>query len=372
MEAKRGGDHTGHGQAAAEPSRRCAHGTCSVEFMPYLDIYNGEGEPRKGGDLRAEASNSLLPTPWMLPLQSRACTQSRGEDLTTNLFIYCSKHRNVIYSPSLRLAYVKTGKAASVAFFTYFQKSFTDAIVVDTADPDWVEKMPEKVFFFTFVREPVSKHLASYAEVDAVHYPKEKHTSTFSNTTFPLVPRDRHGGTTRYLKFLHDLVLGRFGYKPDDVADDSSIRHASSQLASTCTHGLHFIGHLENIEADWANIQELADVPLENRSIAIPKVHDGETQRNRYYAQDEAVEPSDAVLLRLCRVYRADFDCLGYPLPEVCARRRQEGEKLDDMIDNAFRFNLLRTEDKRQHAPAAAAANEEPVEDVEPAEITPH
>lgn len=381
LEAKRGGAY------AADPATTCAHGMCSVEFMPYRDMDNEEGAevPVVGGDLHSEVSKSLPPTPWMTTLQKISCTKSRGDDLNTNNFIYCAKHRTMIYSPSLKLAYIKTGKAASTAFFTYFRNAFVDAEVVDTADPDWLDQMPQTVFFFTFVREPVSKQLASYAEVDAIHYPNEKDSSTFANSTFHSVSRNKNGGTTRYLRFLHDLVEGRFGYKPDDVAEDSSVRHASSQLASTCTHGLHFIGHLENIEVDWATIQELAGVPLENRSVAIPKVHDGEAETHRLYAQDEGVKPSDLVLLRMCRVYRADFDCLGYPMPEVCMKKRKEGAEMDQEIETAFnaRFTgeLLPGSARRAREPtraderaAVAVTPMEPVEDedVDSVKITLH
>lgn len=309
------------------------HSQCTVEFTPYSEIYNQAdlaAGTLQGSGVLPSTSSSMKPTPWMLAFESPECTLSRGHDYATSLFIYCVREKNIIYSPSMKLAYIKTGKAASTAFMTYFKSAFWDAQEVNTALPGWMDKMPTDLFYFTFVREPIMKQLAGYAEIDAVHMLQDD--VKFENASFKEIDRSVAGGSARYMKFLEDLTSGGLGL----INGSNVSRHASSQLASTCTHGMHFIGHLENLDADWNAIQEMAGVPMVNRSAAIPKKHEREKDMYVHYAEDEAVLQTREVLLRMCRVYRSDFACLGYEMPSVCKRVLRRGGRLDKTIDVAL------------------------------------
>ena len=99
---------------------------------------------------------------------------------------YC-KRKPLMFSPSHRLAYMKTPKAASISIQELFQKQFPDTVWL-TAD----QSLPADTRVFTFVREPVSRVVAAYAEIDVAYVRRasaEKRAAM--NTTFQHVKQCR-------------------------------------------------------------------------------------------------------------------------------------------------------------------------------------
>ena len=74
------------------------------------------------------------------------------------------------WSPSAKLVYLKTAKAGSVSFKGYFAEHFNDAVFEDEIGTEAdAAALTDGLFGFTFVRDPMGRALAAYAEVDAVH-----------------------------------------------------------------------------------------------------------------------------------------------------------------------------------------------------------
>ena len=115
------------------------------------------------------------------------------------------------WSPGSRLAYLKTAKAGSVSMEAYMHEQFNDTI-----GPMSNQFVPPGVFSFTFVRDPLERALAGYAEVDAVHRSRfpalvQRHAHKEAGTTYVQVPHEVGNGTARFLAYLDDVVAVRRG-----------------------------------------------------------------------------------------------------------------------------------------------------------------
>lgn len=221
----------------------------------------------------------------------------------------------LIYSPSLKIAYLKTPKSASESFFNYFQSFYSDSVMLGPNDT-----LPNGTFVFTFTQNPVRHALEAYAEIDALK--RSAHpvaAGTF--TTFQEVDREINNGTGRFLAFLDDLKEKRFGER--STAKNWSPAHAASQLASIAMARrskrriVNYIGHIENIVEDWAYIQRRANIAEENRTAAHRLDSDAGVTTPEY-AVDLNVERTPEVLQAICTMYAADFVCLGYQPPPAC------------------------------------------------------
>ena len=237
---------------------------------------------------------------------------------------YC-KSRPVLFSPSRRLAYVKTPKGASLAIQDLFQKEFTDYRWAQAH-----EELPEGTVVFTFVREPLKRAMSSYAEIDvayALRASPEAHSAM--RTAFDKVSR-KPGlrETPRVLAFLDDLVDHRFG---GDDREHWMPTHGYSQLNYICQHRIDYVGHLENQDADWAAIQELARIPIAIRT-PFPHAHDSSVHKSnatnasvtvcnracQLKAADQHAPLTPALYQRMCDIFASDFLCLGYTMPSAC------------------------------------------------------
>ena len=281
--------------------------------------------PAAGGAARAAGA----PTDWRTPFESPRCvTQLRRDAAFTRagrrtVGFYC-KRRPVLYSPSQKLAYLKTPKAASIAIQELFQRQFPDHVWVTTH-----ETLPTGTLVFTFAREPVGRVIAAYAEIDVTYARRasaEKRQQM--NTTFHrMATRSRsmssgEQGARRLLAFLDDLVGQRFG---GDDREHWAPTHAYPQVNFACRQRVDYVGHLENQDADWEEIQRLAGVPAARRT-QIPHLHETATEDKcesgrpcMFKEDDKNVSRTPQLLLRLCETYASDFLCLGYPLPAPCA-----------------------------------------------------
>ena len=250
---------------------------------------------------------------------------------------YCKGHP-LLFSPSRRLAYLKTPKAASLAIQDHFQRTFQDYRWVDAH-----ESLPNGTIVFTFVRDPVKRLMSAYGEIDiayAMRAPPE--VRSIMRTTFDKIKRQvpgdaSGGGAPRLLAFLDDLVDHRFG--GDDRAHWMPT-HAYPQLNFLCMQRVDFIGRLETQDADWHALQALAHIPTFERT-GFPRGHSS-TNKTRapgvsvidsvhnpnataitcracsLKLADEKLPASPQVLPRICSLFASDFFCLGYALPSEC------------------------------------------------------
>lgn len=242
------------------------------------------------------------------------------------------KARPVLYSAAGRLAYMKTPKAASLAIQDLFQKQFPDYRWAEAR-----ETLPNGTFVFTFVRNPLQRAVSAYAEIDVAYALRASQELRNSmSTTFHHLKRQA-GDSPRFLAFVDDLLDHRFG---GDDRDHWMPTHAYPQLNFICAHRVDYIGHLENQDADWEEVQTRAGIPLNERT-GFPHGH---TTTNRTAINASAVAanlstptcnractlklsdqqlPADSthVLQRLCDAFASDFLCLGYPMPDTCAWR---------------------------------------------------
>jgi hypothetical protein len=230
-----------------------------------------------------------------------------------------------VYSNTAGLAYFKTAKAGSVSFQNYFTERYNDSSCTlvkhcsGTTLP--LGRLPDKndIFGFTFVRDPLERALAGYAEVDAVHSRAKGQTERdeeirAAGTTYTHVPR-KHGthGTSRFLAYLDDLANNRLPqWKTGHSCPQSDFLRTEEHAAR---YG--FIGRLEDLDKDWKVMQQLAGVAPEKRTTAetVPRDHQG---KNHDYVLDEATQRSGEVLRRVCHLYEADYACFGYDRPAQC------------------------------------------------------
>ena len=177
---------------------------------------------------------------------------------------------------------------------------------------------PSKIFAFTFVRDPLERALAGYAEVDAVHRhkdPKASKNQIAAGTTYIHVPRHNNThGVDRFLAYLDDLANGRLppAWKPGHSCPESNPLQNPEHAAR-----YDFFGRLESLSEDWKLMQQLAGVPLQERTTAseVPFDHQG---KDADYLEDEATKRTDEVVHKVCELYAADYACFGYELPTPC------------------------------------------------------
>jgi len=263
------------------------------------------------GDDAAQVLRDMHPTPWKTFWNRAVCTEKRSAQKKDDYFMECPKHSPIIWTPKHKLAYMKVPKAASTAFEYFFKTHFSDAEVITP------EKLPHDVYVFTFVREPFQQKLAGFAEVDLKTFlGKERRLD--AKTTFQHVSPNKNSGRDRFAAFLDDIKNRRF-----DPADKRKPGHAGSQIGGVlCTHYVHYLGHLENLTADWDLIQTEAKLPSAVRTKALPAVHADSSKKHKLYKHDESVPLTKELKHTICELFRSEFACLGYQLPEYCGEYR--------------------------------------------------
>lgn len=263
---------------------------------------------RQGRAVRTRGA--LQPTDWRTYFDSPSCVKEQSHALNQDNFMQCTTSAPIIYSKKMKFAYLKTPKVASTAFFEYFRQQFPDSVELSVGDMF----LPADTFIFTFVRNPFHQKLAGYAEIDLKQEEATWKERKNARTRFQRWDRKKNRGQDRFLKFLEDIEKHRFREH-----DDWAPLHARAQVAAVlCTHQVQFIGHLERLERDWAEIQELAKIPLSMRTEAVPSFHASETEREKVYRADENVPLSHEIKTKICQLFPSDFVCLGYEMPLPC------------------------------------------------------
>lgn len=269
----------------------------------------------KASSRSPRGANASKPTEWDHFLKAPACTSALWNDKMEGGLHQCG-HAAITYSPSMKFAYLKTAPVAASAFEKMMRDTFEDAV-----STSW-HHLPEGTFLFTFVQDPAEHKLTGFAEVDAIR--RRYVRMSGENTTFQRVPVSNHAGEDRYMAFLDDLVEGRFN---STQKDQWQATHASSQMRPFCdklgVNGigwrLDFIGHIENLEADWRKIQILALIPHHLRTYLSVDTYDVDRDYRRDFHLSRTIQRSSAVMRRMCTVFKSDFACLGYTIPSECA-----------------------------------------------------
>lgn len=163
-------------------------------------------------------------------------------------------------SPSAKVAYLKTAKAASVSIEDYMYTNLHPIVKVGgTAD-----QLPNGTFTFTFVRDPLDRALAGYAEVDGVHRHTasegkpwiERRQAKAVGCRYTRIDRATAGGEARFLAYLDDLIHNRL---PLEWKAGHSMPVADHLRSAQGLGQLHFVGKIEDLKRDWPAWQQMAE-----------------------------------------------------------------------------------------------------------------
>ena len=270
-----------------------------------------------------------------------------------------------VYSKQGGLAYFKTAKAGSVSFQNFMVQHFDDSHCTvtkhcsGTSLPAGDLPPSSKVFGFTFVRDPLARAIAGYAEVDAVHgrfkwTHEGKKQMKAAGTTYVNIPH-KHGAK-RFMAYLDDMAHGRL---PQAWKPSHSCPQADPLESDEYAVRYGFIGRLETLSEDWNLMQQLAGVPLEQRTTAaeaVPKDHQG---NNQEYLEDERITRTDELVRKVCELYAADYACFGYQLPEPCRQEQEEQEEEEPALYEREDLTNFKKPGKKNNKKAGKAAHGE-------------
>jgi len=259
--------------------------------------------------INASVDDLKQSTQWKQNLDRPDCQKKIMKLVDSSNSLFCRSHARILWSPQYKFAYMKTPKAADIAFERYFYAQF-----LDTQELGEDESLPEDVYLFTFVRDPFDHALAGYQAVD--HHLDDIERSAgqqdiYSFRKFPL-----KSANERYERFLQALEKGSFGGASDKVDHKTAATQLSGIICQTSAKAINFIGHLENLETDWRVIQHMAGVPMKLRTAAIQVTHQSKKDAD-VSLQVHMLSPG--VYDPYCRIYRIDYRCLGYDLPVACS-----------------------------------------------------
>lgn len=169
-------------------------------------------------------------------------------------------------------------------------------------------------FVFTFVREPFSIFRSAYGEVSLYAA-----NARVRDIGFAKLNQTSENEPMRAIESLRDVAHGVFtGLVPAHM-------HTQLWKITRCfgklRRGLpiHFIGHVENMESDWREIERRLNVPHQ----PLPIIHASAVSNEHLYAKkhlkfDPVPEPGkkgsrfSPLTAKVCEYYASDFDCFGY------------------------------------------------------------
>lgn len=255
-------------------------------------------------------------TDWRESFMREGCARRTGriEYFPNPIYRYQAP---LVYSPTFKLAYMKTPSVASEAFFSYFFNYFADAEYVPGDNP-----LPGDTFVFTFVGSPLRRILTSYAEADMLRQIEESTGMVHGDDQpdFASISRKQNGGVDRFSQYLDDLSHKRFGSSTE--RRNWQPESAALQVAGimNCKNNLSFVGHIERVGADWLWIQKKAGVPQANISTATLAPRSSEARQDDVHMPSKHILDSTEVVRQICDMYALDFVCLGYQTPPDCWR----------------------------------------------------
>lgn len=265
--------------------------------------------PVEEPEMISPTTTTAQATDWLKSFYSDECKARISQEYPTQEEDMCKTKWPMIWSPQYKLAYHKMPQSGSKDFESFFLQHFSDARFLQPGSA-----LPEDTFVFTFVRDPMARAISSYARMSlqAAQHPTEK-----TNTTFQSVCRSSRNGNSRFHTYLQDVKQGRFR-NPSALGTDHTMSQVAGIMWCTQAQYLHYVGHLENVEEDWRQIQTLAKLPVQQWTMASGQAADVDLKRHPLHAFDTDFPPNRGSLREMCSVYTVDFTCLGYAPPKVC------------------------------------------------------
>lgn len=267
----------------------------------------------------------------------------------------------IFYSPSMKIAYIRTNNIMSMVFMRWFRENFPD--VQHAFGP---KQVPPGMYSFTFTADPFL--------VAAVKFADAFNNASSSADEVEGEAGRRHDAKTISLgdmshNFEHlddpsefsDDFLKTFSNTLSSMSEQDNLSpqaalltDAEDDLLSFGDRQIKYIGHVETIEEDWNHIQEKSNLLARNYTSAPPvngdrlrslskAMRDTKTQRSRLGQQ---------LVLQVCHEWEVDFACLGYSKPEVC-------EKMSDTVAPAPEPGA-RPETSRRPAAQETSTQQEP------------
>ncbi|KAG1672601.1 hypothetical protein FOA52_002081 [Chlamydomonas sp. UWO 241] len=191
-----------------------------------------------------------------------------------------------------------------------------DAVVIGSATP-----------LFTYVREPISKFISAYSEIEFRNVIEKNTTYGFDYESETL------GSPQRFAVFVRWLLRGRMwtqakrreehaGMK--DVLGETEMYHmmlSSGMFKWLAKPGIGkiYVGHLESLEDDWSATLStfgLGPRPLDRTLCQHPSSSDELGTKAGAMA---ALEADPALQRALCWILLPDFAAFGYELPPACS-----------------------------------------------------
>jgi len=217
---------------------------------------------------------------------------------------------SVDVSLSHRVIYVPVMKAGTQMFAEVLAERFG---AVRMPDRDLLRALRKHglalgdFFVFTVVRSPFSMFRSGYGEMSlyAAH-------GKIARTGFALVPQIDANEPARALECLANVRAGTFSrLVPAHLFTQVWKTHRCVGRSRSALK-LSFVGHLENIEADWKFVEQRLGVAHE----PLPRIHSSDNAAERAKAKrmlEFAATGRFANLTRaVCEYYRGDFECFGF------------------------------------------------------------
>jgi hypothetical protein len=230
------------------------------------------------------------------------------------------------YLPKARLVYLAIHKSASSAIITVMRE------LNNTEGSEHfgtLEKHPLRcgdfapnATVFTFVREPLSRLRAAYAEVTFLGFKKHNRQRAMLQQHFNMELLS----VERWAQFMREL---------EDPAKRALLvggLHADPQTSytggagKTCSEGgrtvpVDFVGSLDAFERDWNEL--LRSVNQHPSMWPLPSAHrtqdiQATTGKFAIKVAISHLKPSPFIIEQACKEYRVDYECLGFSLPREC------------------------------------------------------
>lgn len=151
---------------------------------------------------------------------------------------------------------------------------------------------PSNVTFFTFVRDPLKRAISGFFEdgwgrsEKGVQYSLERFTDIISKLEQRI--------------WLSPHMMGQF-----------------VRLPNLATYPLDFVGTVETIDSDWAELQKLQATRFGALLPNLPRSKERESPPAKYKQVNEDIMPA-TLKQRICVVFRDDYCCFGLPVPSAC------------------------------------------------------
>ena len=203
--------------------------------------------------------------------------------------------------------YIPVMKAGSQMFQEVFRKRLKGKRIYDRELHYYLKKYDlrlEDFYIFTFVRNPFSTFVSAYGEVSK--YTARNRTQVKGFSAIEDRPENE---PKRALAALEDIRKGTFhGLVPAHMYTQTwKVSRCMADRALT-EIPLHFVGHLENLDADWKYVER--QLKLSHQSL--PVIHSSGPKRQLPFDAPSKSGRFSTLTREVCDYYRADFVCFGY------------------------------------------------------------